>query len=482
MKEQHVIQKHAHIRFGIGSVPVLRHRRWWHGMAAIVVATLSLSLAAEIALAQKRGSAGVSKLHKPTLFVQEYSGEFAQWVHAKTIDAPEDSLFAFQNNLPNVVVARWQLSNRPFPSDILSDHFAGFLGSGEFEPPLQGKNKVISVKWKHLVPIQIHPKGHRPDRAEKKYYFRVIADQGARKTPILASNTVVITTKRSESSVEFTPEGLGLTVKQKHPAMFASSPMPIEIDLQELYIGNDNEDDDEPYLLMAILYADGTTINPLKMSTSTVRIDSHTKTHGNVPDVDENGHDLEQASTAKIPAATGHYENTIKPIGIDFAADLEDPDGSIGDGMANGTAVYVVVIALEEDHTNTEAVNAARSTMIAELHKKAAEIMQDKTLQDLMSGDPPEFDPEKIQDELKGKVIDAAKEKTLTPGWWTPVILLTRIVWESDKDDLVGVDYKKFTFGDLLSAGTNGIPFELQCFDTNEFEGSYTVKGRIRRK
>ena len=44
--------------------------------------------------------------------------------------------------------------------------------------------------------------------------------------------------------------------------------MPIEIDLQDLYIGNDNEDDDEPYLFAVVMLADGTTINPLAMSTS----------------------------------------------------------------------------------------------------------------------------------------------------------------------------------------------------------------------
>jgi hypothetical protein len=48
-------------------------------MAAIVAAMLVLDLAADTALAQKRP-------HKPTLFVHEYSGEFAQWVEAKTLE------------------------------------------------------------------------------------------------------------------------------------------------------------------------------------------------------------------------------------------------------------------------------------------------------------------------------------------------------------------------------------------------------------
>jgi hypothetical protein len=356
----------------------------------------------------------------------------------------------------------------------LSNRFAGFVASGDFEPPAQGKGKVIGVKWKTLVPAE--------PKAGAKFYFRVIAQQGAGRKPVLASNTVVITTKKATSSVHFTAEGLGLTVRKKHPAMFAASPMPVEVDLQALYVGNDNESADEPYLLVAVVYADGTTINPLAMSTSTVRIDSHTKTHGNVPDEDPSGEDLEQASTAKIPAATGHYEKTIQPIGLDFAADLEDPDGTIGDAIASGTAVYVVVVALEEDDTTTEAMNAARATMITELQKKADSIIRGTTLQDLMSGNPPRFDPQQIQEELKGKVVDAAENKTLTPGWWTPVIFQTMIGQIGDPDDLVGVANRKFTFAELLSAGTGGIPFELQCSDAEDWEGSYTVKGRIRRK
>jgi hypothetical protein len=99
-----------------------------------------------------------------------------------------------------------------------------------------------------------------------------------------------------------------------------------------------------------------------------------------------------------------------------------------------------------------------------------------------MKGKTPKFDPKKLQDELKGKVMDAAKDATLTTGWWTPAILLTKIGEFADRDDLVGMDFRKFTFGDLLSTGTNGIPFELECSNMKDWEGSYTVKGRIRRK
>ena len=69
-----------------------------------------------------------------------------------------------------------------------------------------------------------------------------------------------------------------------------------------------------------------------------------------------------------------------------------------------------------------------------------------------------------------------------------------------DRDDMVGVAYKKFTFGELVSAGKDGISFELECSNpplnvaeqianskipffggATGWEGSYTVKGRIRQ-
>ena len=37
-------------------------------------------------LCRHRGALAQKRPHKPTLFVHEYSGEFAQWVEAKTLE------------------------------------------------------------------------------------------------------------------------------------------------------------------------------------------------------------------------------------------------------------------------------------------------------------------------------------------------------------------------------------------------------------
>ena len=50
--------------------------------------------------------------------------------------------------------------------------------------------------------------------------------------------------------------------------------------------------------------------------------------------------------------------------------------------------------------------------MVAELQKKANATIQAVTLRGFMKARP-EFDPKKLQDELKGKVMDAAKDATL---------------------------------------------------------------------
>jgi len=431
-----------------------------------------------------------------TLLVMENSGDFAQWVSSKTIDGPEDSLFSFKNQTPNVSAARWEVSDHP---PFLGGSFGTILGTSNFQPPLQGKAKVINVDWKHLVPATAAP--------GKKYFFHVVEYAGGNNsTPVFISNTVTITTKKSNFVVKFTPEGLGQTVRQKRPELFDMSPMAIEIDLQKLYIGNPNETHDEPYLIAAVLFVDGTTINPLALSTSTVRIDSHLegKTLGNVPDVDSHGNDLEQGSTANIPATPGHFDASLVPIGAALAADMEDVNGTIADSIAAGTVVIVMVIAMEEDDTIADAVKAAHKAMVDELQKQANATVQAMTLPGLLSGNTPQFDPENLKDEIIGKVVDPVVDKTLTPGWWTPVLLTLKSGEFFDPDDFVGAAFATFSFGDLAASPPDGIHFELECSNPpltlfeqmqqseqsgipfgpvfGNWEGSYTVRGRIRRK
>ncbi len=254
--------------------------------------------------------------------------------------------------------------------------------------------------------------------------------------------------------------------------------------LNELYIGNDNEDDDEPYLFIAVVYVDGTTINPLDMDDSTVRIDSVSKTHGNVPDHDASGEDLEDHSVAQIPSSTGHFNRTIVPIGLELATDLEDPDGQLGAAIRSASAIYLVVVALEEDDTSTEAIDDARAAFLKTLRSEVEQVIRSITLAEIRAGELPKLDGAKLEEmekRLREEALGAAEDETFLPLWWTPA-LFPLLLDEADKDDVVGFAIRKFSYGALLAAGQSGIDFALTASNVHDWEGSYTIRGRVARK
>jgi hypothetical protein len=419
------------------------------------------------------------KILPPALLVQEGSGDFTEWKKSKTIDGPEQSLFSFRNDRAGVTQAVWQLSSQPMPANDPSTNFPGYLGGGTFPPPPQAQARTFSADWKAFAPAE-------PVNGAK-YYIRVIVKEGPANAAVVASNVVEITINKSKTSVVFTPKGLLQTVQQKHPELYATPSMVVQLDLNELYIGNDNESADEPYLLVAVVYLDGTTIDPFDMQNSTVRIDSAKKTHGNVSSEDASGEDLEEGSTAQIPSATGHFERTITPIGLLLAADLEDPNGALGSAIGATTAVYVVLIAMEEDSTSTEAIDAARAAFLTALRSEIEAVLHSVTLGNIVSGNLPKLDAEKfkaMEKNLKQKAIGAAEDETFFPLWWTPAVLGPFLTANVDKDDVVGFAVQKFSYSDLLAAGPAGIPFEAttSAEDLDDWEGLYTIRGTIRRK
>ncbi len=417
---------------------------------------------------------------RPILKVQQFSGEMARWVTAKPLETMETqpTRFAWQNPLSHVVSAHWQLSDMPIRADYTSLDAPGTLATGSCPVPETGKGKIFNIDLSKYLPSS-------PPAKPKKYYIRLVAFRTNKKIPIVSNSVTITYLKPSGEITEFTAEGLELTVKQKYAWMYKNSPMPIQIDLEKLDIGNSNEGADEPYLIVFVIYVDGTTINPLDFASSTVRIDCPGKTHGNVPDEDVWGKDLTTGTVANIPASTGHFEKSIKPIGLEFAADLPDYDGSIGQSMKDNTVVYLVVVAMEEDATSTSAMNEARAAALQALQARVNGVIQSLTLQDLMKGQPPEFDVSQLQSEIKDVALEAAEDETMNRAWSivVPILSLSFFAEVIDRDDYVGAAYKKFTFGELLDANPPAaIPFSLTLSNSDDWEGSYTVRGWIRRK
>ena len=411
------------------------------------------------------------------LKIEQGSGDFSQWVTSTTVNETGRKLMRWTNTRPNVNVVQWQVSDAPLPWNNPDMNQPGIIKTGYIAPIAQGKSVIFPIEFDKILP-------QSPPSKPKDYYIRIVTLNTPQNKLMVSTKPVTITYQKSGNwGQKFTAEGLGQTVKQKQAWMYLKSPMPIEIDLKELYIGNDNEDDDDPYLFVFVMYVDGTTINPLNFASSTVRIDSPSKTHENVSQVDKySGEDLEEGDTANIPGSTGHFEKTIVPIGYGLADDLEDADGSIGQAMRDYTSVYIVVVAMEEDNTSTSAANAARAAMLSKLQSGANGIVQQLTLPGLLNGGSTDFDLATLQREMKEKAFDAAKDATLTSGWWTPLFAPVVLAQISDPDDCVGYAYKEITLGQLLDSGPGGISLDFNLANSSDWEGAYTVRGSIRRK
>jgi hypothetical protein len=436
---------------------------------------------------ERSGRGGLVAAHQPQVFLTSFKlevrrvqgqviGDIAvneDWVSAMKTASRSILWFRYQTLHPGATTVEWQVSKTPFSKFDPAGNKSKLVGKGLVGAvPAKGETALFAINFQHLLPA-------KPDKST--YYVRLVGRNGQGKY-LGASSTSVAITYEPIAITHFTSEGLGLTTKQKHAHMYNNSPMPIQIDLEELYIGNENEGGDEPYLFVLVCYVDGTTINPLSLPSSTIRIDCPSKTHGNVPDHDVYGNDVDTARTVRIPAKTGHFESTIEPIGLDFAADLEDCDGSLGDAMQDGTAVYILVVAMEEDGTSTSAVDAARSAVLTAIQDKANKIVQQLTLKDLRAGKIPGFDPQEIQKQLQSKAFDAAKSETLSGPWFLPQIFPVVLAQILDPDDYIGWSLKQFTFRDVLEAGPHGIYFQMSLANPSDFEGAYTVRGRIRRK
>ena len=84
--------------------------------------------------------------------------------------------------------------------------------------------------------------------------------------------------------------------------------------------------------------------------------------------------------------------------------------------------------------------------------------------------------------DIKTKAIQAAKDETLDAGFWISLFspFIPFALGQADVDDYVGAGYQIVSFGELLEK--NAVPVNLRCSNSKDWEGSYTVKGWIRRR
>lgn len=412
----------------------------------------------------------------PRLEVKLLSGDFERWGFEKVIYSPE--LLQLRWGQPLAAsTAAWEIADSPFPDGTI-------IGTGAIP------EAAATGAWRYFtIPLTEVLAATPPQQGAHEYYLRVVPTRSGS----VATTSVKLIYKRDESSTRFTAAGL-------YPELFR--PMPVFVDLHTFrLIKADEEDDEEPYIIPVVIYFDGTTIDIWNFSTSSARLETATRsdTHGNIP---QYGSSIGSGDNITIPGEVGYFEEDILPINIELADDafMDEVLGLSVDytHLTRATTIWVGVLALEEDVTSTEAANAARDAFIDGLRHELNACIQSMTLPDalrmiengqdldaILTADEGELCGytatedtsilDQIRSKLKSMAKDAATGEELDDALnWLPGGITNLIDNAADHDDVIGFQYRSFTYDQLWSA-KSPISFTL---DLHLLEGpSYPQAG-----
>jgi len=366
-----------------------------------------------------------------------------QWVKTLTIESANKVTFRYSTEQPGATSAIWQVSDKPFSSGsqmspAQASQAPHVIASGALgQVPSPGHVSTFDINFAVFAP--------KTPTTPVNYWVFVVTKDGRANAIGLASSPVKVSYHApSKSSVDLS----GIPVDPPKP-------MPIQIDLQSFTVNVTNEGigDDDPYLFVVAIYADGTTVKPLNLKGSSVRLDSPTKTHNNLG-MDAFSDDPKTGKPYNIPSSIGHFEKGILPL----------PGGLPAQTARNLSRVTILVITMDEDNTSDSAANAGRKALVDNLQKELNAAIQSTT--------PPNIPA--IQQRITDKIVAAVKKETLK-DWWAPWGLFDAV----DPDDFIGADFVTFSYAQIQNAGANGLPITLECKSS---DGSYTINGRIRSK
>lgn len=228
----------------------------------------------------------------------------------------------------------------------------------------------------------------------------------------------------------------------------SSNALPLSLELTQFKCQNADEDSfysngDEPYLFVAAIYADGTTIRLSNLANATVRIQSPSKTHGNL------GRDgVDGGDSFGIPSTVGRFSSSILPIG-----DL--PEGL---GKEKST-VGLIVIAMEEDLTPGSAANAGRQALVQVLQRELNQAIRMVSTPDVNA--------------LRAKIADAMKQAIKKES----LSSISGIFSVVDPDDYIGADFSMWSYQQIEQAGSAGLPINLNFQKSGVH---YSIVGRVK--
>ncbi|MBB6052815.1 hypothetical protein [Armatimonas rosea] len=239
------------------------------------------------------------------------------------------------------------------------------------------------------------------------------------------------------------------------PAARADINVVVDIDQIKCIDENDSLTKDEPYLIAVPFFIDGSTVKVGALSgnagfaalpSSTVTVLKANKTQKNIKNEDD--WCKEGSTWYSIPASTGQFKHTMKPISPDV----------IGPFSKKVALAGVIVAVVEEDGSTVQAANASRDAIVSTLKDQLTLAMFQQ-----------KFDIDAIRQKVTTQVKNAAISATVQN------LTLAGIV---DPDDLMGADADTWTYEQLEQAGAGGIPINMHF--KNKDDGEYAIRGKVR--
>ena len=363
----------------------------------------------------------------------------------------------------NLTSAGWVVTTaQTYPSQVVAEGQAGVFKAGQSLQFSIDFRPIAGSTTTRPLTYSVHARGYRNVR------------YGTNPPPPVLSLPIRVMFSGSGPTTTFTFEGL-------RPELAAS--MPIGLRLQSLW--SDGDTDIEPYLLVAVVYTDGTTIVPevsggrIRFTDSRVRLAGASGTHGNVL----GGDAMDAGDTVPIPASTGIFDTTIRPIGLQLANQLGLTESNKR-MLREKTQVGVVIIGMEEDAIpSTETANELYAAFIAGLQEELDTLVRSVELTAGNVNFPNLASAvEAIKKRLRERLEALAKSETiadLKPFLAIPAAPMLATFGAANADDYIGAAHIVVTYQQLLDAGEAGIPFQLEISDNPDEAVLYKIKGRF---
>ncbi|MCP3901950.1 MAG: hypothetical protein GY707_19760 [Desulfobacteraceae bacterium] len=417
--------------------------------------------------AMTMGSSGTvtSKSHlgglkfQTILNAKQFGEDFTKWVTEHTEDSAGVIRLRWKtlkDSNSKSFSGNWQISKSLNFNDIIKQGSAGIV-------PESGKGyQFFSIDFKKIV--KSYP-------APVTFYVRVVP--ATKSDMFTASLPVTVKITAPQEGTFFSSKGL-------YPELW--NPVKVRVSLSNFRIIKSDEDIEEPYVVAVIVYADGTTVDLFNIGTSSVRISSTKKTHGNIK---FNGY------TKRLEINEGPWNTTVLPIGLnvlEWAEDVIKQKAPAKGLFLKNTFIAVFVAALEEDETATSDVNRLKNKLVSSLQKEldnairsipfsiatAPKLQEEEAAEEFKETVMEEIETaiENVKKEMMRKFINIIKEKV-----YTFPLSIGQLV---DPDNFVGVGYKIITLENLMNKGSIQIPMDFNsCGDC---DAHYKLKVYIEKK